>query len=303
MKAVLAPKSGPPEILKIVDREIPTPRADEMLIKVCSATVTSGDVNLRRIPRFVQSVMGLIVGFKPMQTLGVEYAGVVRSVGSDVTAFQPGDAVCGTTTGLAHGANAEFVCVPEQPKMGVIALIPEGLTFDQAAAATVGPMTAMFLLKKGGLAAGQRALIYGASGSVGSYAVQLAKHFGAKVTGVCSTSNLELVQCLGADETIDYTKEDFTQNGQQYDLIFDAVGKITKSKCRASLSADGNYVTVRSLTKENTEALKQILNLVQIGEVTPLIDREYSLEEIVEAHRYVEAGHKKGNVIVRVSCD
>lgn len=301
MKAVLSTRSGPPEVLQIIEREKPSPGPGEILIKVQSATVTSGDVNLRRIPRFFQSVLGLFVGFKPMKTPGVEYAGIVEAVGSDTATYNIGDAVCGTTTGLVHGANAEYVCVPANPKTGVIANIPEGVSFDEAAAAVVGPMTAMFILKKAGIASGQRVLVYGASGSVGSYAVQLAKHFGAEVTGVCSRPNIAMVQSLGADHTIDYQQEDFTQNGQQYDLIFDAVGKITKSKCTGSLSKNGRFATVRSLTKENAEELKQILHLVAIGEITPIIDREYRLDEIVEAHRYVETGRKKGNVILHVS--
>ena len=301
MQAVHITKSGPPEVLQIVEREKPMPGPAEVLVRVMSATVTSGDINLRRMPRFVQSVLGFIVGFKPMKTPGVEYAGIVETAGVDVSAFKAGEAVCGTTTGLAYGANAEYVCVPEKPKSGVICRIPEGVSFDTAAAATVGPMTAMFLLKKAGIKPGQRVLVYGASGSVGSSAVQLAKHFGAEVTGVCSGANLALVQSLGAHHTLDYQKEDFTQNGQQYDLIFDAVGKISKSRCAGSLSEKGVFTSVRSLTKENPDSLKKILHLVKTGELQPVIDREYSLDQIVEAHRYVETGRKKGTVIIHVA--
>jgi len=301
MKAVLLTKSGPPEVLQVIERDKPAPGPGEILIRVHAATVTSGDINLRRIPRLLQSVLGPIAGFKPMKTPGVEYAGIVEAVGSDVTAFKAGDPVCGTTTGLAYGANAEFVCVPEKPKMGVIAAKPEGVSFGEAAAATVGPMTAMFLLKKAGIASGQRVLVYGASGSVGSYAVQLAKHFGAEVTGVCSGANISLVESLGADHTIDYQQDDFTQNNQQYDLVFDAVGKISKARCAGSLSENGRFATVRSMTKENSDELKNILRLVEAGVVKAVIDREYSLDEIVEAHRYVESGRKRGNVILRVA--
>lgn len=301
MKAVLSSKSGPPEVLKVVEREKPSPGPGEVLVKVHTATVTSGDVKMRRFPRLVLWVVGLFAGFKPMKTSGVEYAGTVEAVGDDVTAFKVGDAVCGTTTGLTYGANAEYVCVPEKPKLGVIVHKPEGVSFDDAAAAIVGPMTAMYFLKGAEVAAGQRVLVYGASGSVGSFAVQLAKHFGAEVTGVASTANQELVQALGADHAVDYTREDFTENGQRYDLIFDAVGKLSKSKCADSLSENGRFVTVRSSTKESAAALEEIQRLVASGELKPVIDREFSLDSIVEAHRYVESGHKKGNVIVRVA--
>jgi NADPH:quinone reductase-like Zn-dependent oxidoreductase len=243
----------------------------------------------------------MLFGFKIMKIPGVEYAGEIEETGERVTSFKKGEAVCGTTTGLRYGANAEYVCVPENPKQGVITGKPEGITFKQSAAAIVGAMTALQFLKRADIKAGDSVVVYGASGSVGSYAVQLAKHFGAVVTGVCSTSNLELVRSIGAAHTIDYTSEDFTLNGKQYDVIFDAVGKISKSKCTDSLAEGGRYVSVRSPTREKVEELAYVQDLVEAGEVQALIDREYPLEQVDEAHRYVESGRKKGNIVIRVA--
>jgi NADPH:quinone reductase-like Zn-dependent oxidoreductase len=256
---------------------------------------------MRRFPRLVLAVVGLVFGFKIMKIPGVEYAGEVEETGSKVTSFKTGEAVCGTTTGLSYGANAEYVCVPQKPKVGVITRKPQGVAFKQAAAAVVGAMAALQLLKKVKIKGEDRVLVYGASGSVGSYAVQLAKHLGAEVTGVCSTSNLELVRSVGADRVIDYTEEDFTRSGQSYDVIFDAVGKLPKSSCSKSLAGSGRYISVRSPTREKVEELEYVLQLVVSGEVKVPIDREYSLEQVAEAHGYVESGRKKGNVIIHVA--
>ena len=301
MKAAVCPKAGSPDVLQYTEEAKPVPKAHEVLIKVHYATVTSGDVKMRRFSRLVLAIVGTLFGFKAMKIPGIEYAGEVEETGSEVTSFMKGDAVSGTTTGLRYGANAEYVCVPEKPKIGVITRKPQGVTFKQAAAATVGAMTALQLLKGAKIKAGDRVLIYGASGSVGSYAVQLAKHFGAEVTAVCSTSNLELVRSIGANHVIDYTKEDFTLNGQQYDIVFDAVGKLSKSRCRNSIAGNGRYTSVRSLTREKVDELEYVQELAASGEVKVLIDREYPLEQIAAAHGYVESGRKKGNVVIHVA--
>jgi NADPH:quinone reductase-like Zn-dependent oxidoreductase len=300
MRAIQSPKAGPPEVLQYAEVARPTPKAGEILVKVHYATVTAGDVNLRRFNRLFLAVVGSLLGFRAMKIPGVEYAGEVEETGSEVTGFSRGDAVAGTTTGLAYGANAEYVCVPEHGRMCVIAHKPEGVGFREAAACVVGGMTAVQLLARGGVKAGDSVLVYGASGSVGSYAVQLAKHYGAEVTAVCSAANKELVASLGVDHVIDYASEDFRANGRRYDVIFDAVGKLRKSTCADSLAHGGRWTSVRSLTKEVADELDYVLARVASGEIRPLVDREYALEEVAEAHRYVETGRKRGNVVVRV---
>ena len=301
MRAVLCPKSGPPEVLQVSEVKKPFPQAGEILVKVRCATVTRGDVVLRRIPRAVLAVLGALFGFKAMKIPGVEYAGEVEEIGGNVTSFNKGDPVYGTTTGMRFGANAEYVCVPEKPKQGVIARKPAAIAFEQAAASTVGAMTALQLLKRSQIKSGDKVLVYGASGSVGSYAVQLAKHFGAAVTGVCSAANLDLIRSIGADQVVDYTMEDFTVNGQRYDIIFDAVGKLPKSRCGDSLTAAGRYTSIKSPTRERIAELEYVQERVASGEIEVLIDREYPLEQIVEAHRYVESGRKRGNVLIRIA--
>lgn len=301
MKAVHSPKSGPADIMYIVNRPKPEPQAGELLVAVRSATVTSGDVQMRRLPRRLLTVVGALAGFKPMETPGTEFAGDVEAVGPGVTAFSVGDAVCGTTTGLRHGANAEWVVVPAAPKHGVVQRKPEELSYDQAVACIVGGMTAMQLLKKAGAGEGDHVLIYGASGHVGSSALQLATHFGCHVTGVCSTANVELVRSLGAEYVIDYTAESITDRDGRYDLILDAVGKLPKSRCKSVLADGGRYTSIRRLTKETADELAYVQNLAATGVFTPVIDREFALDEIVGAHRYVESGRKRGTVIVRVS--
>jgi len=301
MKAVVCTKYGPADglELKVVDK--PSPKANEVLIKVHAATVTAGDVVLRSLtfaPLFWLPVR-TVLGLPPRKTiLGHELAGEVESVGREVGRFRKGDKVFGTTTGLRVGSYAEYVCLPED---AVLALKPANVTFEEAAAVPVGGLTALHFLRKGYIQSGQRALIYGASGSVGSFAVQLAKHFGAEVTAVCSARNLEWVKSLGADEVIDYTAEDFTERGALYDVIFDAVGKVSESDSRKALAPNGAFVTTkRGIAKESTEDLVFLKALIESGQVTTVIDRRYPLEQIAEAHRHVESGHKKGNVIITV---
>jgi alcohol dehydrogenase len=300
MKAVLQPRSGPPDVLRVADVERPVPGDRDVLIRVHVATVTMGDVMLRKLPRMLLHVVGLFAGFKPKVIAGVEFAGEVVEIGRSVSRFAVGDRVFGTTTGLATGANAEYLCVPEQWKSGVIAKIPDALPHAEAAALPVGGMTALQLLRKADVRTGQRVLVYGASGSVGSYAVQIARHWGAAVTGVCSAANLDLVRSLGAEAVIDYTREDFAKRGVRYDVVFDAVGKISRSRAKDALARGGTYVSVTSLTNESEDDLALLAGLAAGGKIRAVIDRHFTLDQIVEAHRYVESGRKKGNVLIEV---
>lgn len=280
-----------------------------MLVKVHATTVSVGTIWARKgshpDSKFFAFALRLLFGLrrprKPI--LGYELSGEVEAVGDRVTRFEEGDRVFGTTTGLKAGAYAEHVCLPEAWKKGVVARKPANSPHEEAAAVPIGGMTALYLLRKASIRRGQKVLIYGASGSVGTYAVQLARNFGADVTGVCSTPNLEWVAALGASRVIDYTKEDFARSGPLYDVVFDAVGKITRAHGKKALKAGGTYLTTNSLTKERTEDLVYLRELVEAGKLKPVIDRRYPLEEIAEAHRYVEQGHKKGNVVITVAGD
>jgi NADPH:quinone reductase-like Zn-dependent oxidoreductase len=293
LRAVLFTRSGSAARLELAEVPKPAPEANEILVKVHTATVTRGDVVLRKLP----VLLWRLFGFRRKTMLGHEFAGEIEAVGTDVTLFKEGERVFGTTTGLTTGSYAEYICVPEE---GVLATMPANITYEEAAPVPIGGLTALHFLRKGDVGSGKRVLVYGASGSVGTFAVQLATHFGAHVTGVCSTSNVELVKSLGADEVIDYTKQDFTEAGATYDIIFDAVGKGSPRRSKRVLAEDGAYVSVRSSTQEKTEDLLVLRDLMQTGEVKAVIDRRYSLEQIPEAHRYVEKGHKRGNVVITV---
>lgn len=301
MKAIVCTKHGPPEVLQLKEVKKPSPKENEVLIKVHAATVTQGDVMLRKLHPILYLPMRLF-GVRRKKIPGHEFAGEVESVGAGVKRFRVGVQVFGTTTGLSTGANAEFVCLPEEWGTGVLAIKPATISYEEAAALPVGGMTALYLLRKGNIQSGQKVLVYGASGSVGTYAVQLAKHhFGAEVTAVCSKANVELVKSLGANQVIDYTKKDITKNSQTYDFLFDAVGKISSSEAKHLLKENGAFLTVQSSTREELENLITLKELVEAGKIKTVIDKCYPLEQIVEAHRYVETGRKKGNVVIAVA--
>ena len=302
MKAIVSTKSGPADVLQLKEVERPKPGEHEVLVRVHTSTVTRGDVVLRKMPALLFIPLRLM-GLRRKKIPGHEFAGEIEETGSQVTRFRKGDRVFGTTTGLSVGANAEYVCLPEEGKNGLLVKMGDNQDFSQAAVLPVGGMTALYLLQKGNIRSGQKVLIYGASGSVGTYAVQLAKHFGAQVSGVCSSKNLELVRSLGADQVIDYTREDFSQHEQTYDLIFDAAGKTLASFWKDRLKENGLFVSVQSITKESLKNLNFLRDLLEAGKIRAVIDRSYPLQEIAEAHRYVESGHKRGNVLITVIPD
>ncbi|MBI0583368.1 MAG: NAD(P)-dependent alcohol dehydrogenase [Methanomassiliicoccus sp.] len=302
MKAIVVTGSGPPEVLELREVEKPSPRDNEMLVRVHASTVTFGDAISRRMPRIVMGPMTALMGYKLKRIAGHELAGIVEAVGKDIRSFREGDRVFGTTTGLRFGANAEFVCIPERGR-NMVGMKPSNISFREAAAIPIGGMTALQILRSGRIKEGDKVLIYGASGSVGTYAVQLAKYFGAHVVGVCSGKNLNLVGSIGADEVIDYTKKDFIKTGETYDIIFDTVRKLKRSGCKRSLGKDGIFLSTWALTKESNDDLNFLKELAGAGKIRPIIDRTYPLDGVVEAHRYVDQGHKRGNVVIAVVGD
>lgn len=299
MKAIICTKYGPPNVLQLQNVEKPKPKKNEVLVKIHATSVSTGDCRIRGFnsPLLFWIPMRIILGFrKPRKPiLGVELSGEIEDIGTDVTQFKKGDQVFALTE-LNLGGYAEYTCVHES---GLIALKPTNVTYEEAAVIPFGGTSALHFLRKGQIKKGQRVLIYGASGSVGTAAIQLAKYFGATVTAICSSSNFNLVTTLGADNVIDYMKEDFTKRGEHYDIIFDAVGKYKKSLCTDALMPNGKYVSVNGMmakvSKEDMNLLKQ---LAETEKLKPVIDRTYRLEEIAEAHIYVEKGHKKGNVSI-----
>jgi NADPH:quinone reductase-like Zn-dependent oxidoreductase len=281
--------------------EKPAPREDEILVKVHAASVAMGDVHMRVPTPFAARLYNGLLKPRRVNILGFELAGVVESPGKDVQRFREGDPVF-SFTGFTFGSYAEYRCIPTRGtvKQGLVEIKPANMTYTEAAAVPCGGLTALAFLRKGGIQKGHRVLIYGASGSVGTYAVQLARHFGVKVTGVCSTRNLELVRSLGAERVLDYTKEDVTASGEKYDLVFDAVGKGPKASLRSLLAGRGVYLSVTGSADILPDDLGFLKEVIEAGEVKAVIDRVYPLEQIVGAHRYVEAGHKVGNVVVTV---
>ena len=324
MKAIVYERYGPPDVLQLKEIEKPMPKDIEVRIKIHATSVTKYDcwVRSNTAPPGFGLLMRIATGLKPKQPiLGTELAGEIETVGNDVTRFKAGDQVYGFP-GMGLGAYAEYICLPEE----AVAHKPNNVTYEEAASVLQGALTALYFLRKTNIQRGDNILIYGASGGIGTYATQLAKyHFGAEVTGVCSTSKLQFVKSLGADHVIDYTREDFTQNSQIYDVVFDTVGKTSVSRTKRSLKGNGWYliatfglpmlVQLLWLSKtgsqnlefgtleEQTEDLLFLKDLIEAEVIKPVIDRCYPLEQMVEAHRYVENGHKKGNVVITVEHD
>lgn len=329
MKAIKYTQYGSPDVLKLVEVEKPAPKENEILVKVRAVSVNYGDMVARNfknlspqefnMPFFFWFMARIAFGLNAPKngTLGSEFAGDVEAVGKDVKTFKVGDPVFGYR-GQSMGANAEYLCVPEA---SMVTTKPANMTYDEAATVPYGALTALNLLRNVNIQPGQKVLINGASGGIGAAAVQLAKHFGAIVTGVCSTPRLAFVKSLGADKVIDYTKEDFTQNGETYDLIFDILGRSSFEKCKSSLNENGNYLlasfkgkqllqmfstknsskkVICALSGEKLEDLLFIKKLIESGKFKTIIDQRFPLEKTADAHRYIEAGQKKSNVIITV---
>ena len=296
MKAVVYERYGPPEVLQLKNIEKPRPKENEMLVKVYSTTVTAGDWRMRKAEPFIVRLFNGLLKPRRVKILGFELAGVVEEVGKDVKSFRKGDAVF-ASCGFKFGGYAEYRCLPEND---IIALKPSNMNFEEAAAVPIGGLTAIRLLRQADIKRGDDVLVYGASGSVGTFAVQLAKYYGANVTAVCSGRNLDLVASLGADKVMDYTKGDFNQLTQPFNIVFDAVALTPKSRFKQLLKPGGKFVTVGGNPKSTPSDLITLKEIIEAGGLKSVIDRKYTLEQIREAHAYVEQFRKKGNVVVTV---
>jgi len=320
MKAIKYTGYGSPDVLRVTEMDRPVPKNGELLIKVVATTVTSAECGMRRgEPRWGRVILGFIRPRRRMQILGTEVAGIVETVGREVTRFHPGNQVFGFT-GFSLGANAEYAVMPDS---GSLALKPPNISFEEAAAVVDGATTALYFLRdRAKVRSGQRVLVNGAAGSIGTYAVQLAKYLGAEVTGVCGPGNIALVATLGADRVIDYTARDFTEGGEKYDVIFDTVGRSSFRQSKAALTRSGCYVpttglsnillalwtaltrgprVVTGMSVKKNDALTFLTELIEADNLTIVIDRTYPLEQIADAHRYVETGHKRGSVVIQVA--
>jgi NADPH:quinone reductase-like Zn-dependent oxidoreductase len=328
MKAIVYTKYGPPDVLQIKEVEKPAPKDNEILIRNHATSINYGDIAARNFKKISPQEFNMPLLFwllakisfglnKPKTTiLGSEFAGEVEAVGKDVKSFKPGDPVFGYL-GQSMGAYAGYICMPET---GVLAIKPSNMTYEEAAVVPYGAIMALYLLKKVNLQPGQKVLIIGASGGIGSAAVQIARHFGAEVSGVCGTPRLEFVKSLGANKVIDYTREDFTQNGETYDLIFDILGRSSFSLCQNSLKENGRYLRASFKLKQlvqmlwtsmsgskkvicmiapgSVEDLRSVKELIEAGKIKAIIDRRFPMEQAAEAHSYVENGHEKGKVVI-----
>ncbi len=327
MKAIVWTKYGSPDVLQLKEIAKPTPIANEVLIKIHAATVTAGDCEARnlKMPILIRLPMRMYVGLrkpKRITILGQEFAGEIEAIGKDVKRFRVGDQVFGTT-GLGFGAYAEYICLPEESAMGVLATKPANMTYEEAATVPTGGLEALHFIRRGNIQRGEKVLIIGAGGSIGSFAVQLAKYFGAEVTGVDSTSKLEMMRSIGADHVIDYTQESFTRNGETYDVIFDVPGKSSFSGSMRSLRQNGRYLlanpglshilqgpwtlmrggkkVIFGAASQKTEDLIFLRDLIEAGHIKAVIDRRFSLEQIADGHRYADTGKKKGNIVITIS--
>ena len=328
MKAIVWTKYGAPEVLQLQEVEKPVPKENEVLVKIHATTVTAGDCEMRRLelPLMLSFPVRLYAGFlrpKRITILGQELAGEVEEVGAHVKSYKRGDEVFGTT-GFGFGAYAEYICLPEEPgeTQGVLAIKPTNLTFEEAAAVPTAGFEALHFLRKANIQRGQKVLVIGAGGSIGTFSIQLAKYFGAEVTGVDSTEKLDMLRSIGADHVIDYTKEDYTKTGESYDLIIDVVGKRSVSRRLKLLKQKGHYflayaglshillslwTSMRSRKKVKIESSSQkkedlifLKELIEAGKIKSIIDKRYPLEQTPEAHSYAESGTKKGNVVITV---
>jgi len=296
MKAVIYEKYGTPDVLELRDIAKPTPKDNEVLVKVYSTTVTAGDWRMRKAEPFVARLFNGLFKPKKVKILGFELSGIIEETGKEVNSFKKGDHVF-ASCGFKFGGYAEYKCLPEND---LIAIMPSNMTFEEAATVPIGGLTALRFLNKAGVRNGQNLLIYGASGSVGTFAVQIGKYYGANVTAVCSTPNVDLVKSLGADNIIDYKNEDFTKTATRFDCIFDAVGKTSRSACKHLLMPNGKYVSVFGSPGKSENDLLTLKELIETGKLKTVIDRRYTLGQIREAHAYVEKFHKKGNVVVNI---
>ena len=308
MKAIVWTKYGPPDVLQLQEVEKPAPKDNEVLIRIYAATVTAGDCEMRMMKtalkfRYLMRAYVGVIRPKRITTLGMELAGEIESVGKDVTLFKEGDQVFAATGFIGMGAWAEYICLPEEPKdpdNAILAIKPTNMTYEEAAAVPVGGLEALYYIREGNIQSGQKVLINGAGGTIGTFAVQLAKHFGAEVTAMDSTKKLDKLRSIGADHVIDYTQEDFTKSGETYDFILDIVGKISSLRSKKTLKTTGFYRNVRkgSGVKPKTEDLLFIKELIEANKIKSVIDRSYPLEQTAEANMYVETGEKTGNVVI-----